>query len=217
MFGRSVVLFVMFLAATGLVARENRPEPAPVRSTFGRFPTEIQRWIGQPLPPMDPKILAVLGADDYLNRVYYSPDRAAVGLYVGFYNSQRQGDSIHSPMNCLPGAGWEPLSKSSLRIPVTVRERPTEIDANRYVIQKGLDRQLVLYWYQSHGRTVASEYWSKFFLIRDAVRLNRTDAALVRVIAPISPNAEDSEMRAERQASDFVKAMFPLLPEYLPS
>ena len=85
------------------------------------------------------------------------------------------------------------------------------------MIQKGLDRQLVLYWYQSHGRTVASEYWSKFYLVRDAVRLNRTDAALVRVIVPIDPNADDGEMRAERQASDFVKSMFPLLPRYLPS
>ena len=119
---------------------------------------KIDRWTGQSLPPMEDKILAVLGVDDYLNRVYVLPDRAAVGLYVGFYNSQRQGDSIHSPMNCLPGAGWEPVSRSSVRIPVTLREGATEVDANRYVIQKGLDRQLVLYWYQSHNRVVASEY-----------------------------------------------------------
>jgi EpsI family protein len=217
MFGRSIVLFVVFLAAAGLVARQNRPEPAPVRSTFGQFPTQIQEWSGQQLPPLDSRILAVLGVDDYLNRAYYTPDRAGVGLYVGYYRSQRQGDSIHSPMNCLPGAGWEPLSKSSIKIPVALTAGATEIDANRYVIQKGLDRQLVLYWYQSHGRTVASEYWSKFFLIRDAVRLNRTDAALVRVISPINPNAADGEMAAERRANDFVKAMFPLLPNYVPS
>jgi EpsI family protein len=217
MLGRSVALFVTFLAAAGLVARQSRPEAALVRSTFDRFPAQIQQWTGQPLPPMDKKILAVLGVDDYMNRVYFAPDHAAVGLYVGYYNSQRQGDSIHSPMNCLPGAGWEPLSQSSIRIPVTVGTGLTEIDSNRYVIQKGLDRQLVLYWYQSHGRTVASEYWSKFFLIRDAVRLNRTDAALVRVIAPINPNADDGETRAERRANDFVKAMFPLLSPYLPS
>lgn len=217
MFGRSIVLFVVFLAAVGLVARQNRPEAAPVRSTFDRFPGKIQQWTGQQLPPMDAKILAVLGVDDYLSRTYSTPDRALVGLYVGFYSSQRQGDSIHSPMNCLPGAGWEPLSRSSIKIPVSMAGGTTEVDANRYVIQKGLDRQLVLYWYQSHGRTVASEYWSKFFLIRDAVRLNRTDAALVRVIAPINPNAENAEMTAQRQADDFVKAMFPLLPAYLPS
>lgn len=217
MLNRSIVLFVMFLGAAGMVASQNRPEPAPVRSTFNRFPEEIHGWKGQTLPPMEPKILAVLGVDDYLNRVYVSPDRTQLGLYVGYYNSQRQGDSIHSPMNCLPGAGWEPLSKASLTIPVAMGEGAASVDANRYVIQKGLYRQLVLYWYQSHGRTVASEYWSKFFLIGDAVRLNRTDAALVRVIVPIESNVDGAEMRAERQATEFVKSMFPLLPAYIPS
>ena len=212
-----MVLFVTFLGATGLVARQNRPEPVPVRSTFSRFPMQIQQWTGQQMPPLDSRILAVLGVDDYMSRYYSTPDRAAVGLYVGYYNSQRQGDAIHSPLNCLPGAGWEPLSRSIIGIPVAAGDKAAEINANRYLIQKGLDRQLVLYWYQSHGRTVASEYWSKLFLIRDAVQLNRTDAALVRVIAPISPNAEDGEANAERQATDFVKAMFPLLPAYLPS
>jgi EpsI family protein len=218
MLGRSVVLFVTFLAAAGMVARQSRPEPAPVRATFDRFPMQIQRWTGRQQPPMDDKILAILGVDDYLNRVYVSTDdRAAAGLYVGYYNSQRQGDSIHSPMNCLPGAGWEPLSRSFVKIPVTVGEGTTEIDANRYVIQKGLDRQLVLYWYQSHGRTVASEYWSKFYLIRDAVRLNRTDAALVRVIVPIQANQQGAEANAETQATEFVRSMFPVLSNYLPS
>jgi EpsI family protein len=217
MLNRSIALFVIFLAAAGLVARQSRPEPAPSRKTFDRFPQQIQQWRGESLPPLDARVLAVLGADDILNRVYVSPDRAELGLYVGFYNSQRQGDSIHSPMNCLPGAGWEPLSRSSIAIPVAMPDGSTTVDANRYVIQKGLNRQLVLYWYQSHGRTVASEYWSKLFLIRDAMRLNRTDAALVRVIVPIDPKADDGELSAERQASEFVKSMFPLLPEYVPS
>ena len=217
MLGRSVALFVTFLAAAGLVARQNHPEPAPVRATFDRFPAQIQRWTGRQLPPMEDKILAILGVDDYLNRVYVSPDRAGVALYIGYYNSQRQGDSIHSPMNCLPGAGWEPLSRSFVKIPVTVAGDTKEIDANRYVIQKGLDRQIVLYWYQSHGRTVASEYWSKFYLIRDAVRLNRTDAALVRVIVPIVNNREGAEATAETQATDFIGSMFPVLSNYVPS
>jgi EpsI family protein len=217
MLGRSVALFVTFLAAAGLVARQNRPEPAPVRATFDRFPSQIQRWTGRPLPPMEDRILAILGVDDYLNRVYVSPERAGAALYIGYYNSQRQGDSIHSPMNCLPGAGWEPISRSFTKIPVALREGTTEIDANRYVIRKGLDQQLVLYWYQSHGRTVASEYWSKFYLVRDAVRLNRTDAALVRVIVPIVPNRDGAEATAETQATDFIGSMFPLLSNYLPS
>src|SRR3989442_4764487 len=216
MFARPVVLFVTFLGAPGLVARQNRPEPVPVRSTFGRFPMQIQQWTGQQLPPLDSRILAVLGVDDYMSRYYSTPAHAGVGLYVGYYNSQRQGDAIHSPLNCLPGAGWEPLSRSTMGIPVTLGEGPAEIDANRYLIQKGLDRQLVLYWYQSHGRTVASEYWSKFFLIRDAVRLNRTDGALVRVIAPIVIGSEDGGEAAERDATRFVRALYPTLASYLP-
>jgi EpsI family protein len=84
------------------------------------------------------------------------------------------------------------------------------------VIQKGLDRQLVLYWYQSHGRVVASEYWSKFYLVTDAVRLNRTDGAIVRVIAPIAGDAADAEMQAERTARRFAQALFPHLEAFLP-
>ena len=217
MLNRSLVLFVLFLGASGLVAGKSRPEPAPSRRMFDQFPNQIQGWQGESQPPLDSKILAALGADDILNRVYVSPDRAIAGVYVGFYNSQRQGDSIHSPMNCLPGAGWEPVSRASVAIPVRMGEQTAVVDANRYVIQKGINRQLVLYWYQSHGRTVASEYWSKFYLIGDAVRLNRTDAALVRVIVPIDPRADDGETVAERQAGDFVRAMFPVLPDYLPS
>ena len=111
----------------------------------------------------------------------------AVGLYVGYHDSQRQGDTIHSPLNCLPGAGWQPLEQG--RITVSVRDhgtaRPAPIEVNRVVIGKGLDRQLVLYWYQSHRRVVASEYWGKVYTVLDAMRYNRTDAAMVRVITPV--------------------------------
>jgi EpsI family protein len=159
----------------------------------------------------------VLGVDEYVNRVYESRDGVA-SLYIGYYQSQRQGDTIHSPMNCLPGSGWEPLSRSYLTIPVgtDVKGSP-EITVNRYVIQKGLDRQVVLYWYQSHGRAIANEYRSKIFMVYDAVRLNRTDAALVRVVSPRYGTDAAAEDRASDRAVAFVKAMFPLLDRYLPS
>ena len=101
-------------------------------------------------------------------------------------------------------------------MPIVAAGLPNEISVNRYVIQKGLDRQLVLYWYQSHGRVIANEYWSKFYLIRDAVALNRTDAALVRVIVPIAPNSDGASARAEQQAVEFVQKLYPVLPAYLP-
>jgi EpsI family protein len=217
MLKRSIVLFVTLVCGAGFVARANQPESAPPRTQFTAFPMQLQAWSGQELPPMESNVLRILGVDDYLNRVYFRRDRAGAGLYIGYYKSQRQGDSIHSPLNCLPGAGWEPLSNSYLTIPVASSTGPGTISVNRYIIQKGLDRQLVLYWYQSHGRTVANEYWSKFYLIRDAMRLNRTDAALVRVIVPISTNVDDAEQRAEQYGVDFVKTMFPILPRYLPT
>ena len=217
MLNRAILLFVTLLCGAAAVVRANRPEQAPPRVSFTEFPTQLGAWSGQQLPPIEDKVLAVLGVDDYLNRAYYGPERSAAGLYIGYYKSQRQGDSIHSPQNCLPGAGWEPLAQSLLTIATPSAGGTSNISVNRYVIQKGVDRQLVLYWYQSHGRVVASEYWSKFYLIRDAVRMNRTDAALVRVIVPIAPNDDDGESHAEQHAVDFVKQIYPVLPNYLPS
>jgi len=211
---RAAILFCCLMGGAVVIASANRAEQPVARLPFAQFPMQIEEWHGAPQPPMEPKVLAVLGVDDYLTRAYYTPDRSAiVGLYLGYYGSQRQGDTMHSPLNCLPGAGWAPLSNSRM----SVRVAPdSEIVVNRYIIQKGLDRQLVLYWYQSHGRVVASEYWSKFYLIRDAVRLNRTDGALVRVIAPIAIGSEDSGKAAERDATRFVQALYPTLSPYLP-
>jgi EpsI family protein len=218
MFGRSLVLFACLVAAAGVVARADRREPVPIRETLDRFPTTIGEWKGVQQAPFAKDVLAVLGVDDYLTRAYFTPDRAGVGVYIGYYQSQRQGDTMHSPLNCLPGAGWLPVSKSALNIQVarSIEGAMRDIEVNRYVIEKGLDRQLVLYWYQAHDRVVASEYWGKFYLVADAMRMNRTDGSLVRVIAPFN-GKESTEAAAEGSAVRFVKAMFPLLSDYLPS
>ena len=211
---RAAILFCCLMGGAVVIASANRSEQPVARLPFSQFPMQINEWRGAPQPPIEPKILAVLGVDDYLTRAYYTADHSAVvGLYLGYYGSQRQGDTMHSPLNCLPGAGWAPLSNS--RIPILVAGGST-IVVNRYIIQKGLDRQLVLYWYQSHGRVVASEYWSKLYLIRDSIRLNRTDGALVRVIAPIAIGSEDGGETAERDATRFVRALYPTLSPYLP-
>ncbi len=220
MLARAFLLFGCFAVATVVIAHASQSEPTPIRASLALFPTTVGDWHSVQQPPFDERTLAVLGVDDYLTRAYFRSARSGVGLYIGYYRSQRQGDTIHSPLNCLPGSGWEPLSKSTLPIAVggSTSEAPEgRIFVNRYVVQKGLDRELVLYWYQSHGRVVASEYLSKFYLIADAVRLNRTDAALVRVIARVPSNVEDGEAHAEREAVQFVKALFPRLGGYLPS
>lgn len=212
---RALTLCAVMVATTVFLANARRAELPVSRPDFDSFPMRIDAWRAAVDPPLDEEILKVLGVDDYLSRVYYRPDGAAVGLYMGFYGSQRQGDTIHSPLNCLPGAGWEPVSQGRLEL-TDVRGPGRHATVNRYVVQKGLDRQLVLYWYQSHGRVVASEYWSKFYLIRDAIRLNRTDGSMVRLIAPIQNRGEDATMPAQRLAEEFARLIFPSLDKYLP-
>jgi EpsI family protein len=216
MTARVVVLLACFVGARVLVARADRREQPPERTTFAAFPLDLGDWHGVPDPPMAQSVLDVLKADDYLTRTYYKPDRTTAGLYIGYWQTQRQGDAIHSPLNCLPGAGWEPIAQAALTLP-DPRNPAATISINRYVIQKGLDRELVLYWYQSRGRVVASEYWSKAYLIADAMRFNRTDGAIVRVITPIDADAPDAADRATTVAASVVQLVLPRLDGFLPN
>jgi len=213
---RITILLVALLATAAVVAKADRYEETAPRQPLDGLPMQMAGWIGVQDPPLSKDVLDVLRADDYLVRSYYVPRQAVVGLYIGFWKSQRQGDTIHSPLNCLPGSGWEPLSQTRVKLADVTGMPLGNGTANRVVIQKGLDRQLVFYWYQSHGRVIASEYWSKYYLIADAVRLNRTDGAIVRVIAPIQEHATGAEEQAERAAADFIKVLVPQLGGFLP-
>jgi len=145
-----------------------------------------------------------------LNRVYATPTIGA-NLFVAAFRSQRNGKTPHSPKNCLPGSGWTPLTSDQVSIDVG-RSQPIQV--NRYVVAHGDERSLVLYWYQSRDRAIASEYTAKFWVVVDAMRLNRTDTALVRVVIPIANRDEEA---ATKQASDFVRSFYGTLREYLPA
>ena len=217
MFRRVIVLFIVFVAAAGVIAQAQKTEAVPPRQALSALPMTLNDWRGRTDPPLSDKELAVLGADDYLLRSYFGAGKAA-GLYVGFWQTQKRGDAVHSPLNCLPGSGWEPVSRRLLPINVTGTDKASrQVEVNRYVIQKGLDRQLVLYWYQSHGRVIASEYWGKFYLVADSVRLHRSDTAIVRVISAIPDSSAAAEERAERTAVEFVQKLFPTLDAFIPS
>lgn len=208
-----VVAVVLALAATS-VTWFSRAEARVPRQPFSRFPLQVGQWKGHENPPFEAKLLRVLGVDDYINRTYV---RGAwpVSLYAGYYETQRTGDTIHSPMKCLPGTGWQPLSTGVTTIEVPTSDggiRPIRV--NRYVVQKGSERYVVMFWYQAHGAVVTSEYVAKLRLMVDAVRINRTDGALVRVIVPIADGAPDTA--ADDTARDFVQAIFSELDHYLP-
>ena len=220
----AVSLFVLagcLLLGAVALARANRLEAVPLSTPLSEVPYAIAPWQGQRAEDLEDKIVDVLGVSEYLNRVYRSDAGAPVGLYVGYYKSQRQGESIHSPLNCLPGAGWLPVKKGLATIPIAASPLDPSlangfpIEINRYVIEKSGQSMFVLYWYQSHGRVVANEYWGKFYMVWDAIRTHRTDAALVRVIVPMVGSDAAAEKKAEDTGVSFVQAMFPLLRHHL--
>jgi EpsI family protein len=214
MAARSLVLVACFAAAGVLVHSARRAEAHVARQPLTAVPLAIDRWIGRASPALDSRVLAALGSDEYVDRVYVADRDVPLGLFVGYYATQRQGDTMHSPLNCLPGDGWTPVTHTTIEIP---RGAGAVARVNRYVIEKGAERQLVLYWYQGRGRIVAGEYAAKAYLVLDAIRRSRTDGALVRVISPITGAGADAERSAEGRAVAFATAMLPMLAPSLPS
>jgi EpsI family protein len=203
------LIVVALVAAAGLItARASDTDVAMPRVPLGALAIEIDGWRGYDAAPFSDDIVAELGVDEYINRTYARSAAPPVTLYVGYYASQRQGDTIHSPRNCLPGAGWRPVEYERVNIPAGGQEIPV----NRYLIQQGLDRQAVIYWYQGRGRVIANEYANKAWLMIDAARLRRTDGALVRLISPVigEPSAAFNELTA------FAAALYPRLGRHLP-
>ena len=202
------MIAVLSLAGAGLHYLSHG-EAVPLSNPLKTFPLQLPGWQGIDLP-LEPRIVQALGVTDYLNRAYQSSDNHPVFLYVGYYNSQRTGVSIHSPKNCLPGAGWEPVTAGHVAVHLPNGQQAI---VNQYVVENGLRRQLVLYWYQSNGRVIASEYRGKVYMVLDSLRLNRTNAALVRVSSPITKQDEQASYRHVTDfAQDFLARSAGIIP-----
>lgn len=202
-------LVVVLLLAAGAIfgARAGADEMPVDRDALTSLPYEFDQWNGRDARPFPDDVVALLGVDDYVHRTYINDAGVPVSLYAGYYDSQRQGDTIHSPQNCLPGAGWRPISATIVSLPT---ERGA-VGVNQYVIQKGLDKQVVLYWYQGRGRVVAGEYRNKLLMMWDAARERRTNGGLVRVMTPVTPGGD-----AAAEAAAFATALLPRLERLMP-
>jgi EpsI family protein len=200
----------LLLAGTAVLLRaRDRGEILPPHLAVQEFPKEIGAWFGQDAP-LQPEVKQILGDGDFLVRFYRAPGLPYIDFFLAYFPTQRTGSTIHSPQNCLPGSGWIPADLKRIELINGVKAALV----NRYIIAKGLDRQLVLYWYQSNGRIVASEYWAKFFLVADSIRRNRSDGALVRVVTPVA--SDESIESAERRALDFARQALPQLDRFVP-
>jgi EpsI family protein len=179
-----------------------RAEVIPLSKPLSDFPTVIGGWRMAREGAIEQDERDVLRADDYLTRQYARPGETA-SLFVAYFRSQRAGQTPHSPKNCLPGSGWAWSVSDKIAVNITGRAQPIEI--NRYIVSKGDDHAVVLYWYQSRDRVIASEYRAAAFTAWDALRYNRTDTELVRVVAPIT-----------QDGVEFIQAFFNELRPSLP-
>jgi EpsI family protein len=194
-------------------ALASRPEltlPAP---PLASFPDEVAGWRMVRDIPIDTATLDVLKADDTLNREYQNPAaNAQAYFYIAYFKTQRAGATPHSPKNCLPGAGYEPV-ETPATVSIAAAGRTAPLVVNQYVVARGEDTMVVLYWYQSHNRIIANEFAAKFWLVADAIRYRRSDTAVVKVQVPVRGNDSETGIRV---AKAFVQAVYPALARQLP-
>ena len=190
----------------------NRAETIKPNKSFGTFPMTIGPWQGSS-SRFDQKIYDKLGVDDSILAAYRSEKDETVQLYVGFYQSQREGDLIHSPKNCMPGSGWNIARTSIEAVDVSDHDIPKNINVIKLLLVKGSQKQVVLYWFQSRGRVISSEYLQNIWLVIDSITKHRTDGSFVRVISPVV-KGEDETLKIMK---DFIRAVYPYLNEYIPS
>ena len=203
-------LLVLCVATVAMFHLSARSEIIPDRPRFVAFPEQIGPWQGHPLL-LEPDVERVIRPDDYLLSDYKTSDGKLINFYVAYYASQRKNDKPHSPSDCIPATGWNFTNFQRTNYAGNGMNWPL----NRVVIEKNAIRQLVYYWFDERGRKVANEYLAKWYLHADAIVLNRTDGALVRVVTQI--RGDESENDADRRLQAFIRDVMPTLSEYLPS
>lgn len=205
-------ILVLQIGAFYLIHNRTKSEQA-ITVRLEEMPQTVAGWRTIQTGVVEEEIQQVLKADDTLVRTYGPAGEGSqiASLFIAFFKSQRTGVAPHSPKNCLPGSGWVPSRSDTVSIDVPGRSLPVIV--NRYIVSKGDSKSVVVYWYQSHNRVIASEYAAKIYLVLDSIRYQRSDTALVRIVVPIQ---DDRESEAEQVAVEFVRSIFKPVSELLP-
>lgn len=213
---RGVIIAALFSAAiTAAFVLTPAPDRVlPDRDQFALFPRRVADWNSYTIP-LEPDVARVLGADDYINAVFTQPGAQAtyVNFFAAYYDKQTEGSGIHSPEVCLPVGGWEVYSidPTPVSLPNTVYG---DFNVNRAVIEKGLSRQLVYYWFEQRGARMTNDYLAKINVVYDSLTTGRTDGAMVRFVTPI--NRGETEADADARLQGFMAELLPKLPRYIP-
>ena len=208
------ILTLVLFAQASVFYGFSRREAVPVHRPLENFSLPADSgWKLIEDSKLDAETLDVLKADDILSRFYADPQTGQQAtLFVAFFETQRTGKAPHSPKNCLPGSGWVPSQSGTTEIAIAGEAKPVQV--NQYVVSRGQNQSVVLYWYQSRNRVIASEYSAKIYTVADAIRYNRSDTALVRVVVNVT---DGNTKKAEETAASFVKTFFEPLKGYLPA
>ena len=207
------LLMVTAIVILGLVLRVwlAAAPVIPPHQPLAEVPRQLGDWEALKDETIDADTLAVLKANDYLVRTYRNGEETA-GLFIAYYRAQHAGESMHSPKNCLPGSGWQPVENDRVSLGIDPSGRPVWV--NRYIVEKDGQRTLSLYWYQENGRTIASEYWGKIYMVWDTFRTGRRDGAIVRISVPMA--TRDGDAAALNAALDFARASSPYFSRFVP-
>lgn len=204
---------VLLFGVIALQVEIDEMSSPPGRQAFAIFPSAFDDWHGRQTA-LDPEILDVLAADDYIRSSYArAEDPAPINLFIAYYENQTDGRAVHSPEVCIPGGGWEIGEFRSVELDLDGDAAPG-FRVNRAIVQKGTNRQLVYYWFEQRGRQLTNEYVVKWYILWDALTRNRTDGSLVRLITPISN--KDGEAAADKRLTDYLGRIYPVLPQFLP-
>ncbi len=207
--GRFLVSLALIVGTLAFLQLRSTGEAIPLRRSLAMFPAALGEWQGREATLLDGDTLRLLRPTDYLVRRYADASGRSLWLYIGYWDSQRKGAQTHSPKNCLPGGGWEPLEVAQTTVPLADGRA---IPANRFVIQKDREQQVVLYWYQARGRALAGEVEARVDMVRSALFQNRTDGAVIRLSSPVYGTVAETTAWLVRYA----QALDGVLGEYLP-
>ena len=183
----------------------------PISKELSQFPKQIGKWEVVSSRELSESTVKMLGVDDYVDYQYASEDGTIINLYISYFSSVGVTGGYHSPRNCLPGGGWQIASLSTMQLKKS--DSFKSVGVSSMVVQQGVNKQIILYWYQNRGRIIASEYWEKFFLVIDAIFKRRRDGSFIRIMAPIH---NGNFVETEAQLGDFAEKTLNLLEGFIP-
>ena len=205
------IVITMMLATSIATVNFNDVRDQPILRSLDDFPMQIGHWVGKKDKFAD-AIYETLGVDDSLLAHYYFENKQVVELYIGFYKSQRKGDLIHSPKNCMPGSGWNIVAIEPQEISLQGYQGKS-VRVNKVILKNRQNTQMMFYWFQSRGRVITSEYAQKIYLVLDSITKHRTDGSFIRLISPVTAQ---NEQQAAKLLIQFSEQLFPLLNQYIP-